>query len=168
MITNPDPATFGEPSLRVVHAYWSERCTDASLPARRDIDPFALRRFLPRLMLVDVKKGPDFVYRLVGTEIVDDRGFEPTGKRVADVFPAHLAESVLAPYRLTHEHGQPVYDPQGWPDRRPCLNPDHTLFLPLASDGKRIDMILVYSVRPRGRTLGHDTGAGDRIATFNR
>jgi hypothetical protein len=29
-------------------------------------------------------------------------------------------------------------------------------------------MILVYSVRPRGRTRGHDIGAGDRIATFNR
>jgi hypothetical protein len=72
------------------------------------------------------------------------------------------------PYSLTHEHGQPVYDPQGWPDRRPCLNPDHTLFLLLASDGKRIAMILVYSVRPCGRPPGHDTGAGQCVATFDR
>jgi hypothetical protein len=140
-----------------------------SLRSRRGIDPFALRRFMPGIMLFDVKSAlTNFVYRLMGSEIVDDRGFEPTGKWVADVFPAHLAESVLAPYRLTHEHGQSLYDPQGLPDRRPCLNSDHTLFLLLASDGKRIAMILVYSVRPCGRPPGHDTGAGQCVATFDR
>lgn len=159
MITNPDPATFTEPRLRTILAYWFERCGETSLPARRDIDPVELRRFLPRIMLVDVEKGPDFVYRLVGTEIVDDRGFEPTGKRVADVFPAHLVDSVLKPYRLTHQYGQPVYDPHGWPDRRPCINPDQTLFLPLANDGKRIDMILVYTLRPRRHAPARHTGA---------
>ena len=83
----PDWRDTCHPDVRLVLDYWQEKCAGRLMPARADIDPGDLRRFLPHITLVDVVDDPRrFVYRLVGTSEVELRGFDPTGKSVADAY----------------------------------------------------------------------------------
>lgn len=50
-------------------AYWQEQCRARLMPAKRDIDPAALKPLLPYLMIAEIHREPVRVrYRLVGTE----------------------------------------------------------------------------------------------------
>ena len=62
-----------------LYRYWAARCGTRTMPARADLDPVAMKPYLPHLMLFDVV-GERFRYRLVGTRVVQDFGRDVTGK----------------------------------------------------------------------------------------
>jgi hypothetical protein len=115
------------------------------MPTRADIDPLEMRQWLPRLSLVDVSPdGRDFTYRLVGTQMVDLLGVNPTGRSVATAWPEEMAETVVEGYRTVVETRKPVFCQQinGWmEDQKPTA---WAMRLPLSSDGEDVDMILAY------------------------
>jgi hypothetical protein len=115
------------------------------MPTRADIDPLEMRQWLPRLSLVDVSQdGRQFTYRLVGTQMVDLLGVNPTGRLVEAAWPEGLAESVVDGYRQVVETRKPVFCQQinGWlEDQKPTA---WAMRLPLSSDGEEVDMILAY------------------------
>ena len=115
------------------------------MPTRTDIDPLEMRQWLPRLSLVDVSPdGRDFTYRLVGTQMVDLLGVNPTGRSVATAWPEEMAETVVEGYRTVVETRKPVFCQQinGWmEDQKPTA---WAMRLPLSSDGEEVDMILAY------------------------
>jgi len=96
---------FRHPYLGAALAYWRACCRDRAMPARADLDPVDMRKFLPNVLLAEVvagRRGPEIRMRLAGTEI--EAVFGPmTGKALADALPrdmvarwALLAETVLA------------------------------------------------------------------------
>jgi hypothetical protein len=89
------------PQVREMYEHWMALRGDRVLPYRDDLDPARIARYLPGIMLVDVRWGPplDFVYRLVGTREVESRGADPTGRRVAEAYFAASAEDALENYR---------------------------------------------------------------------
>ncbi len=127
-------------------AYWREKCGASVMPRRSDIDPVELKRYLPSIILVDVV--PDlrrFVYRLVGTKEVAGRGYDPTGKSVAESFYGESREAALACYEYVAREKRPfcIQDPyvtaDGWQEA------EDALYLPLSEDGIEVSMVLVYS-----------------------
>jgi hypothetical protein len=128
-----------------VFAYWASRRRSTRLPARRDIEPMALKRHLPTVSLIDVApEGPDFRIRLAGTGLYPVFGREITGLKLDQVYPtdeiAYWREQLESVVR----------------ERRPAAG-QHSLAwrgvgrlsvfwlrLPLASDGEQVDMILGY------------------------
>ncbi|HVT51109.1 MAG TPA: PAS domain-containing protein [Dongiaceae bacterium] len=75
------------PDILTVLAYWESKRRGRVMPGRDDIDPTELVKYLPYISIIDVVEDPRrFVYRLVGTMEVEVRGFDPTGKAVADGF----------------------------------------------------------------------------------
>jgi hypothetical protein len=131
--------------LQQLTAYWRGKCAGNRLPSRPMIDPAEIRRHLPWIFMADVVEGgADYRYRLLGTNIVSANYRDATGS----VFSALYADAVkLAGARLGFDRtlatGRPAFT-RGRAFWRPDWAFDHfeSVFLPLSSDGKTIDIIL--------------------------
>lgn len=141
-------------SIRALHEYWRRKAGDLRMPRRADIDPAEIKAFLPAIILVDVVADERrFVYRLVGTAEVAERGYDPTGKAVADGYYGGSAEDALASYQYPVDHRAPYCfrEPFAGPDGR--IETEDIIYLPLSEDGEAVNMILVYThnyaFRPR-------------------
>src|SRR5919109_4383974 len=81
------------PRAVALYQYWNARRGIRPMPTRADIDPAEMRQWLPRLMLVDVgQDAGSFTYRLVGTQIVDLLGVNPTGRLVDTAWPEEIVD----------------------------------------------------------------------------
>ena len=137
-------------SLRTLHSYWQGKRRGDALPGRPDIDPLDLRAYLGRIAIAELRAG-ELIYRLVGTELVEEWGQEPSGRRIADTLPADYADTFMTPYRMAFEEAVPVHARLPMPTRPwrgLCVE---ALFLPLARDGRSVDMVLAYGTQPRDR-----------------
>lgn len=124
-------------------AYWERRRSGRRFPRRSDIDPIALKRFLPWLHMYDVWENNAFRVRLIGTEMVRLVGGDLTGSTGGpdDRDPKiYRAAEVLA--RVVTE-GEPVLTrveesalPGAWHKQL------DTIWLPMSEDGEAIDVVL--------------------------
>jgi len=135
--------------LLEMYAYWQRKRGARAMPARADLEPAEIKRLLPGMLLVDVRRSADgaleFAYRLVGTREVEMRGHDPTGKPVAEAYYGKSAELVTACYRRVVETGQPFLDEDCFHLPGQEWSPSASIYLPLSNDGARVNMVLVYS-----------------------
>jgi hypothetical protein len=132
--------------IKVVLAYWRGKCAGRLMPARTDINPDEIRRFLPYITLVDVvADARHYVYRLVGTKEVDLRGRDPTGKSIAEAFFGQSLQNVTAKYDTVCKSRAPFHE---WDDFQVVDRyvGEENLFLPLSDDGETVNKILVFSI----------------------
>ncbi|HZK99104.1 MAG TPA: PAS domain-containing protein [Caulobacteraceae bacterium] len=138
-------------------AYWASRRKGGRLPGRADIDPAGIKRLLPSICLVDVLSMPRvYRVRLAGTGLYGVFGGEVTGKRLPEIYDPAAA----AYWRRELDE---IVD-----GRRPGVG-CHSLAwrgathvsvlwmrLPLAANGRDVDMILGYDavLRPPGGGAG--------------
>ncbi|MCA3268376.1 MAG: PAS domain-containing protein [Azospirillum sp.] len=104
---SPDKALH--PNILAVLHYWNGKKKDRHPPFRSDIDPCEIPRFLPGIWLLDVETAPFRLrYRLVGTNIVDAIGDDPTGRYLDEAHP-HIRQidGFFDRYRKALETGIP-------------------------------------------------------------
>ncbi|MFD2264299.1 PAS domain-containing protein [Lacibacterium aquatile] len=138
------------PATAEVYRYWAAKRAGKLMPRRADIDPMALKTYLPSLMLVDVVDPPDeFRYRLVGTLLCRARGYDPTGKPVFETFfgkgIGRERSEIQTLYRLVRDTCQPVFawDSVTVPD--PRLRDLGALLMPLSRDAdNKVAMVMGY------------------------
>jgi len=133
------------PKAVALYHYWNSRRGNRAMPSRLDIDPVEMRPWLARITLADVgADGQHFTYRLVGTQMVDLLGINPTGQAVETPWPDDVANLVLDDYRAVTETGAPVFCHQvctdAWNERPGAWS----MRLPLSSNGRDVDVILGY------------------------
>lgn len=143
-------ATIRHDDHRWMFDYWRARCADGLLPGRSAVDPVDFPHLLPRVALIDVlgpPSAPEFCYRLAGTEITLRAGRDPTGKRFDELYESDYLVTALETYRDIVKAGVPHLSERMFPllDGREFLRYDR-LILPLAEDGRRIDMLLLLIV----------------------
>ena len=146
--------------------YWASRRQGGRLPGRAHIDPADFKRHLPTVSLTEVHgaRAPEsrasrrYRVRLAGTGLYSVYGGEITGKPLEAVYPEPAAA-----YWRTELDG--VVD-----ERRPAVGVHNLawrgaghmsilwLRLPLATDGREVDMILGYDVALGGAGAGHNSG----------
>ena len=149
--------------IRELFSFWRGKCRAGRLPSRRDINPAELARLLPNIMLIDViTPGPRFRYRLVGTGEVRHRGIDPTGKTLDEAYSGLDGDYCDGNYRYVARSGKHLYDTSPEPTARGNLADIEVLFVPLASDGKTVDTIMVHSVVGMVRGDHLRTAAGPR------
>jgi hypothetical protein len=149
MTARMDETSSWHPKVAALHAYWqARRPTAGRLPSRAAIDPADIPNLLPNLFLLDVIESPlRFRYRLVGTRLIYAGNRELTGLLMEEAHPNLFTAAPYADYpacvreqRVGHWSGAPVFD----------RNREHArierLLLPLAADGRRVDMILGLAV----------------------
>ena len=150
-----------------LYAYWAKLRHGASLPGRQDIQPEDFKRLLPTVSLIDVQRDPlEFRLRLAGTGLYSVYGREITGRTLSEVYNTAAAEywqkelsTVVA-------------------DRRPAVGVHNLswrgaghisilwLRLPLATNGRDVDMIMGYDavVGMYGESSGSNGSSGIRAA----
>lgn len=124
-------------------AYWRSRCRDGLLPGRRDIDPVEMTEFLPDVLLFDVRAEPrDFRYRLIGTRVREHLFEDRTGQWLSAVPVSEPRGGAWEKLCWVADNGRPLFG------RTPYVGP-HKQFtaltdavLPLAADGRTVDMLL--------------------------
>ena len=136
------------PVLRQLYQDWDERRRGREMPARADFDPLDLKYCIGNLSLIDVAHEPlRYRFRLHASTVAQSIGFDLTGKDL-DAMPDaeyrrivadHYAEVLAARKPVAKYRHRQMTDQHIWS----C----EVLVLPLASDGKTIDMLMSGFVR---------------------
>jgi len=140
--------------VRQLYAYWrSLHPPGGGLPGRPQVDPTAIPSLLSYLWLADVQHAPlRFRYRLFGTEHVHVLGRDFTGRWIDEAHPNFVGSAAYNQFVAAAERREVGYR-RG--DTLIILPKDYLsmerLILPLARDGKRVDMLLAISVYHKAR-----------------
>ena len=126
-------------------AYWTSLREEGRLPARAQINPDRFKRHLPTVSLIDVLDEPrDYRLRLAGTALYGVYGGEITGKRLEDVYASDAVAYWRHELDRIVDQGRPQVGCHSLAWRGQSHLSILWMRLPLASDGKRVDMILGY------------------------
>ncbi len=139
--------------LCALYLYWNQLRGERYAPARAELDPAAIPRLLPHLLLVDiVEDGQRLRYRLVGTEVERNFGRHMTGRHVDEIMHGRYLDFINGLYRRLIEQRVPNYSENSFRDadsrqfigHRPLRTA--RLIMPLSSDGEHTDMALAGQV----------------------
>jgi hypothetical protein len=117
------------------------------MPSRKDVDPVQITpSHLPNMMLIEVFNNPRrFRYRLVGTNVIAASGKNRQGRYFDDVNFFKIHPLVMEQYAQVADTGQPLYSLEPFTNLRTGSNYDvDRLLLPLSTDGKQTDVIMVF------------------------
>lgn len=136
-----DLAPIGKPELHQLCDYWLAKHRGDRLPLRADIDPQELRFIIGNLILVDVLRDPlRFRYRLMGSNLTRPTGMELTGKLLDEHPDSSFRALAAAHYTSVANTARPFATRHDMVlDGR--LRRYDVLLLPLAGDGRTVDMI---------------------------
>ncbi len=139
-----DSATITSPRVREGFAYW-RGIAAGGLPSRAMIDPTAIPRLLPHVVIHGVQREPrDFFYRLIGTAVRDHMVHDLTGRWMSDI-PFQKPPSVI----WSNLNGV-VEERRPRVNRVPYVGPKRdfvvmeSVLLPLAADRETVDMVLAF------------------------
>ena len=133
------------PCIDTFDAYWRSKRRADRLPARSDIDPADIKSILPNIILLNVGYDPFRIsVRLRGTRIDE---FRPKGQwkylHEATTFDAGRKEDYLREMEFVVTHRRPVYARDWLTTRFGSICDLFAGIWPLATDGERIDMLVV-------------------------
>jgi len=138
--------------LIALYDYWRSRKSGEKLPARADIDPVDMpRAALPYIVLAEVGEGGNQIrYRLVGTAIVSEWGGDFTGKYIEEITDGTYLEFVRGLFIDVMTHRCAVLSESTFRWDIGKIVGAHRLYMPLASDGETVDMVLIGQTFSRG------------------
>ena len=127
-------------------AYWASLRQAGRIPGRADIRPEDFKRLLPTVTLTDVVPGlrRDYRVRLAGTGLYSVYGREITGRSLTDVYGSKAADYWRGELDKVVQERRPGVGCHSLSWRGSGHMSLLWLRLPLASDGKTVDMILGY------------------------
>ena len=131
------------PLLVRLFDYWDLKRAGRRWPTRTDVDPLEMRFALGNIDLVEITYDPlVFFFRISGSNIDRDEGFNMQGKTLDDYpLPQHR-EAVRRTYFRVLENGEPDYEELERLDEGQTVRYGR-LILPLSDSGSRIDMFLM-------------------------
>jgi len=150
---------LGDPDLTRFYDLWVSLRGDRPMPSRKDLDPLHIpSEFLPNLMLIDVLREPRrYRYRLIGTHVVTASGEDRTGKTFENVGFFKVHPGVSEQYDRVVESGQALHSLEPFTNFASGATYDvDRLLLPLSSDGRTVDMLIVlfhFKTGPFARSL---------------
>ncbi len=142
------PPPDSDPRILGLYAYWRYIApAPGVLPGRQHFDPIDTPKLLRWIWLADVERDPlAFRYRLTGSEFVIAMGAEFRGRCIGEADPDFL-QTPRGQHYIAVAEGQTGYlrgCPVVYPDRNHSYL--ERLALPLARDGKNVDMLLGLTV----------------------
>ena len=148
---NADPreTPFTDPRVEQAYLYWRDKAAGRAMPGRADIDPIEIPKLLPDVMLVERLDEGRYRYRLIGTENTRAHGVNATGRYLDEVLPGpDYAAHVLKLYDECVETHRALYSECLFfsPARHEPERHTKVLFMPLSSDGEKVNMIFVIQV----------------------
>jgi hypothetical protein len=108
---DPDPATLTVPELAFLHDYWLKLPKIGALARFDALDPLNMRPALGNIMLLETDEAADdYRYRLYGSRVAEQSGFDLTGKCTRDL-PTDPAIGFLfrVSYRASAQRKRPLF-----------------------------------------------------------
>lgn len=139
--------------VKRVHDYWHEIRPEGGLPHRSDFSPADIKECLPFIFIIERKDRqdgaePDYIFRLIGTQLVEFFGVDPTGRSVIEILAPEVVEFFKAFYEhlLDHPVGGLLYFEQSF--GREKNSELEFLYLPMILDEDKgsAELILVTAV----------------------
>jgi len=88
--TDVGPATeFASPKVRYLYEWWTASRPEGRLPLRRSFDIVEHRPIVSNVFLTEVCDDGTFVFRLLGEDVIQIVGRNPTGEAIR---PGHVSE----------------------------------------------------------------------------
>jgi hypothetical protein len=131
------------PKIQLLYAYWQAQRGDRLMPSRADIDPIAIPKLLPHVLMYNVDGPGCYTVRLVGEAVQSFVGKNTTGLPAGSTMPRPAARMVIqilddvvaeraAKFRSGKAHW---HQEKGHREYEAC-------FLPLSPDGDAVNIIL--------------------------
>lgn len=141
------PDEIATPQLRELYEWWCAHHVDGKLPSGRQIDPVDLKFLHGNLLIVDISDTPPrFRFRLFGSGIAARLNHDWTGKPL-DTYPdVEFRQHLQRIWEKAVTVGRPIANTRRMRCDGRFLRYDG-LILPLASDGEKIDTLLVGVVQ---------------------
>lgn len=132
------------PKIRAIYDYWQRIHPPAGLPGRQHFDPVDIPALLANVYLIDVAPdGAEFTFRLMGTRTEAFFGGHYTGMPVRAAYVSDHKSRTYADITAMLRDRQPRWRRgRTYYVRNRELAMVERLYLPLAADGKTVDMIL--------------------------
>ncbi len=149
ILAHPLERRLTNPVHLMALGYWMRcRRTAGRTPGRKHIDPIDIPGLLPWVNLIDVHRRPSglaFRHRLIGTGIVDIHDRDSTGLWFHELYePAALARLCRGLEDAVRTGEPSLIDGDLSEVGKPHWK-SMSLIMPLASDGRSVDMLLSVS-----------------------
>lgn len=146
------------PKVSAIHETWLRLRNDGLLPGRADFDPVSVPALLPNIWLIDVQAEPlRFRFRLAGTAIVFTLGHELRGRWLDECFGGFESSVFAEDLKASVLDGKPRHY-RGSSSVRFARDVAavERIVLPLAGDGRKVDMLLGLTVffDGKGQAIG--------------
>ncbi len=134
---------FASKELPRLIALWESKCRGDRLPARADFEADELMRMGGFIALIDVQQEPErFRFRLIGTGITEMLGRDSTGLYLDELYDADKYDIAVEGYRYCIAHRRPARARGRMVHANMDLVHFESVDLPLAGDGRTVDMIM--------------------------
>lgn len=148
---------FGHETSRRLFDYWNATRGGRRAPARREIEPGAIRTLLPSLCILEASTGGVLTFRLAGTGVCNLFGLELRGAPLSGLWIDGGARSALAAAAGAVDDLQPAVLTLVGESRSGRSLPLELAFLPLtASDGGKHQILGALSPLEAPRWLHSD------------
>lgn len=145
MLTQMGAQSAGARAHEELFAYWASRRDGPRLPCRASIHPAHFKRHLPTVSLIDVSHDPrSYRLRLAGTGLYGVYGREITGHTLDEIYSSAAADYWRQELDQVVEERRPSVGVHNLSWRGAPHVSILWIRLPLASNGKDVDMILGY------------------------
>jgi hypothetical protein len=143
------PPVTAHPKMIRLYEYWRKKAPGPGLlPSRRDIDPTDIPALLDNIWMLDVVGEPRrFRFRLIG-DAMQRKGIPGRpGEFVDQFFSPGIADERMAALHAVASARQPSWA-RGRPQlaHRTQIDELERILLPLASDGRAVDVLLCLTV----------------------
>lgn len=144
----PDEIAGWDHRVRAAYEYWlSIHPKEGGLPGRQHMDPLHIPALLPHIWLVDVSRAPlRFKFRLFGTAHVLAMERDYTGYWIDEAFPEFETSATYQDYVDLAEQAKVSYRKGAAMYHVPRHKHLERVMLPLATDGRKTNMIMALTV----------------------
>jgi len=160
-----DLETPPKTDLEDLYAFWCSVAETEGVPSRKWFSAESLRKFLPRILILQVNDGgASFTYRLAGSQVYEVHGYEFTGRNIEDIRPSLLSTALREDSQEIVRSRLPQLVEFIYWNRRAEERRYLALRLPLSEDGENVSQILAcgdYDTYP-------SAGASVSLAEFLR
>jgi len=137
------------PKIRRLIEYWQAIHPGNGMPGRQHMDPLDIPDLLPNVWLVDVEREPDLRlrYRLIGTNVAQAFDHDTTGEYLDVTHDRYRDGQVRINILDVIRERTPAWRigrPKLW--RLQDFLRLERIYLPLAGDGRTVDMVLALTV----------------------
>lgn len=140
----------------IVLSHWNAMAEKwQGLPSREDFRIQDLGRNITHIVVVEIQRNPtDFTYRLIGSNVAENLSENYTGRSLSDI-PGKGPDSILwSNMKTARDKKEPVFLEVPYVGPNPKQKTLQTLYLPLASDHKTPDKLMVVPNFPAKRKVG--------------